>query len=252
MRKKIFSTFALVLCASTAMGALNLISVNDEIAIGRKAQQQVRQQVPELRDGTVNNYIDRLGRAVAGRADGPRYPYSIDVANYREVNAFALPGGPIWIHRGTIDAAQTESQLVGVIAHEVAHIANRHAAEQISKGTVANVGRSVLFGLAHAVVGIPIGGQTGGGFRPYLSGGAGLLQTNVQSDDDLFEVTNDEFGINVGAGAMGFMTDNVGFRGDLRYYRALTDPEADNEFDIDFGDFDFWRATVGVTFRFGS
>jgi opacity protein-like surface antigen len=103
--------------------------------------------------------------------------------------------------------------------------------------------------MANVLVGIPIGGQTGGGFRPYLSGGGGLLQTNVQSDDDLFEVTNDEFGINIGGGAMGFMTDNVGFRGDLRYYRALTDPEPDNEFDIDFGDFNFWRATVGLTFR---
>jgi beta-barrel assembly-enhancing protease len=163
MRKKIFSTFALVLCASTAMGALNLISVNDEIAIGRKAQQQVRQQVPELRDGTVNNYIDRLGRAVASRADGPRYPYSFDVANYREVNAFALPGGPIWIHRGTIDAARTESQLVGVIAHEVAHIANRHAAEQISKGTVANVGLGLLGALLGNGTGSQIA-QLGAGF----------------------------------------------------------------------------------------
>ncbi len=103
--------------------------------------------------------------------------------------------------------------------------------------------------MANVLVGIPIGGQTGDGFRPYVSGGGGLLQSNVQSDDDLFEVTNDEFGVNVGAGAMGFMTDNIGFRGDLRYYRALTDPEPDNEFDIDFGDFDFWRATAGLTFR---
>lgn len=103
--------------------------------------------------------------------------------------------------------------------------------------------------MANVLVGVPIGGTTGGGFRPYLSGGAGLLQTNVQSDDDLFEVTNDEFGVNLGGGAMGFMTDNIGFRGDLRYYRALTDPEPDNEFDIDFGDFDFWRATAGITFR---
>jgi hypothetical protein len=103
--------------------------------------------------------------------------------------------------------------------------------------------------MANVLVGVPIGGQTGGGFRPYVSGGAGLLQTQVQSDDDLFEVTNSEFGVNVGAGAMGFMSDHVGFRGDIRYYRALSDPEEDNEFDIDFGDFDFWRGTVGVTFR---
>ncbi len=103
--------------------------------------------------------------------------------------------------------------------------------------------------MANVLIGIPVGGQTGGGFRPYLSGGAGLLQSQVQSDDDLFEVTNSEFGINIGAGAMGFMTDHIGFRGDLRYYRQLSDPDEDNEFDIDFGDFDFWRGTAGVTFR---
>ena len=103
--------------------------------------------------------------------------------------------------------------------------------------------------MANVLVGVPVGGQTGGGFRPYLSAGAGLLQSEVQSDDDLFEVNNNEFGINLGFGAMGFMTDHVGFRGDLRYYRALSDPEEDNEFDIDFGSFDFWRGTAGITFR---
>ncbi len=103
--------------------------------------------------------------------------------------------------------------------------------------------------MANAIVGIPVGGQTGGGFRPYLSFGAGVLQQNVQGANDLFEVNNAEFGVNVGAGAMGFMSDHIGFRGDLRYYRALTDPELDNEFDIAIGDFDFWRGTVGVTFR---
>lgn len=163
MRKKIFGTFALTLWASTAIGALNLISVRDEVAIGRKAQQQVRQQVPELRDATVNNYIETLGRRIAARADGPRYPYSFDVANYREVNAFALPGGPIWIHRGTIDVARSESQLVGVIAHEVAHIANRHAAEQISKGTIANVGLGLLGALLGNGTGSQIA-QLGAGF----------------------------------------------------------------------------------------
>jgi len=103
--------------------------------------------------------------------------------------------------------------------------------------------------MANVILGVPVGGQLGPGFRPYVSGGAGLIQTNVASDDDLFEVSNDEFGVNIGGGAMGFATDHVGFRGDLRYYRALTDPEPDNEFDIDFGDFDFWRATAGITFR---
>lgn len=103
--------------------------------------------------------------------------------------------------------------------------------------------------MANILLGVPVGGQRGGGFRPYFTGGAGILQTNVQGSDDLFEINNSEFGVNVGVGAFGFMTDHVGFRGDLRYFRSLSDPEEDNEFDVDFGDFDFWRGTVGVTFR---
>jgi hypothetical protein len=103
--------------------------------------------------------------------------------------------------------------------------------------------------MVNAIIGAPVGGTTGGGFRPYFSGGAGLLQSSVEDVEQLFEVSNSDFGINLGGGAMGFMTDHVGFRGDLRYYRSLSDPDEDNEFDIDFGDFDFWRATGGVTFR---
>lgn len=145
MLKRVVLTTALVLGLSTsAIGALRLISVNDEIALGRQAQQDVRRQVPELRDSVVSTYIEGVGRRLAARADGPRYPYSFDVANSREINAFALPGGPIWIHRGAIDAAQNEAQLAGVLAHEIAHIANRHAADQITKGTIANAGLGLL------------------------------------------------------------------------------------------------------------
>lgn len=103
--------------------------------------------------------------------------------------------------------------------------------------------------MANVVLGIPVGGQRGGGFRPYVTGGVGVLQTNVNDSNSLFKVNNDEFGVNLGFGAYGFATDHVGFRGDLRYFRALTDPSNDNNFDIDFGNFDFWRGTFGVTFR---
>jgi Outer membrane protein beta-barrel domain len=101
----------------------------------------------------------------------------------------------------------------------------------------------------NAVIGVPIGGQRGGGFRPYVSGGAGLLQTNVNDAKSLFTVNNSEFGVNIGVGAYGFVSDHVGIRGDVRYFRALTDPTEDNEFDISFGNFNFWRGTAGVTFR---
>ena len=101
----------------------------------------------------------------------------------------------------------------------------------------------------NAILGAPVGGTSGGGFRPYFSGGIGLMQSNVADSEQLFEVNNSEFGVNLGAGAMGFVSDHVGFRGDVRYFRQLSDPVEDNEFDVDFGDLDFWRATAGITFR---
>ena len=91
--------------------------------MGRDAQQQVKKTVPVLADPEVTAYVARLGKTLAARAKGPRYPYSFSVANYRELNAFALPGGPVWIHRGILHAAANESQVAGVLAHEIAHIA---------------------------------------------------------------------------------------------------------------------------------
>ena len=108
---------------------------------------------------------------------------------------------------------------------------------------------NVMTAMANVILGIPVGGQTGGGVRPYFAAGLGLLQREISSDEALFNVNNNEFGFNVGGGVMGFMTDHVGFRGDLRYTRSLEDPSEDNEFDIGVGNFDYWRGTAGVTFR---
>lgn len=141
-----------VLAAPVAV--ISLISVNQEIAIGRNAQQQIRRDVPVVNDSGVASYVAGIGRRLAARAGGPRYPYSFTVANYREINAFALPGGPVWVHRGAIQAAANESQLAGVIAHEIAHISQRHAADQITKTLVANG----LLGLLGAVLGNDSGG----------------------------------------------------------------------------------------------
>jgi opacity protein-like surface antigen len=115
---------------------------------------------------------------------------------------------------------------------------------------VVNTGDSnVTSIMGNVIVGIPIGGQTGGGVRPYFAGGAGLLQTRVEDADAVFEIDNNDFGINLGGGVMGFMTDNVGFRGDIRYFRGFGEDEGNDQVDIDLSDFDFWRGTVGVTFR---
>jgi len=104
---------------------------------------------------------------------------------------------------------------------------------------------NVVSAMANAIIGVPIGGQTGAGFRPYFAAGMGLLSREVQGNTDLFSVNSNEWGFNLGGGAMGFMTDNVGFRGDVRYIRSFEDLETT----FDAGGFDYWRATGGITFR---
>ena len=131
------------------LAALALVSVEEEIRIGKQAQQQLRKRVIELSDPEVASYVRSIGRRLVARAGGPRYPYSFSIANYREINAFALPGGPVWIHRGALEAAANEAQVAGVLAHEVAHIARRHAADQLTKQLVADG----LVGLLGAVLG---------------------------------------------------------------------------------------------------
>jgi predicted Zn-dependent protease len=126
------------------VGAISLVSVQQEVDIGRQANAQVRREVPEMRDAEVTAYIRRLGSQLALYAPGPQYPYSFSVADYREINAFALPGGPVWIHRGVIHAAANESQLASVLAHEIGHIAERHAADQLTKAMIANWGIGIL------------------------------------------------------------------------------------------------------------
>ena len=107
-------------------------------------------------------------------------------------------------------------------------------------------GSNVVTAMLNTMIGFP---ERSGKFRPYITGGIGMLQTEARSNKDLFTVDNSEFGFNVGAGAMGFLSEHVGLRGDLRYLRSLQDPTLDNEFDIATGNFDYWRGSAGVTLR---
>ena len=126
------------------MLAIALVSVDQEIEIGREAQRQMRKQIPELRDPAAARYIRRIGERLVRHAGGPKYPYSFTVADRPEINAFALPGGPVWVHRGLVRAAETEAQLAAAIAHEVAHISERHAADGLTRAVVANWSLGVL------------------------------------------------------------------------------------------------------------
>jgi Outer membrane protein beta-barrel domain len=104
--------------------------------------------------------------------------------------------------------------------------------------------------MANLKVGAPFGGQTGGGIRPYASGGLGLIKSRIDDADDLFELNSTDWGFNIGGGVTGFFNDNFGLQGDVRYFRSLEDNELDDEFDVALGSFNFWRGTVGLVFRF--
>lgn len=104
--------------------------------------------------------------------------------------------------------------------------------------------------MANLVLGAPVGGQSGPGIRPYVSGGIGIIRNRIGNAEDLFNVNSTDWGFNLGAGITGFFTDNVGIRGDVRYFRSLQDNEPDDELDIALSDFRFWRGSIGLTFRF--
>jgi opacity protein-like surface antigen len=104
--------------------------------------------------------------------------------------------------------------------------------------------------MGNIVIGIPIGGQHGAGFRPFGVAGLGLIKSKVGDADDFFNVDSTDFGFNLGAGAMFFFSDNIGMRGDLRYFRSLQDEELNDDFEFGLADFRFWRATLGATIRF--
>jgi opacity protein-like surface antigen len=87
-------------------------------------------------------------------------------------------------------------------------------------------------------------------FRPYASGGIGLIRTRATSVGNVFDVDDNSFGVNIGGGVVIQAADRVGVRGDFRYFRSIQDSDAGDDIDLDLGGFNFWRATLGVSFRF--
>lgn len=139
----------------------------------------------------------------------------------------------------------------GVVGFEVDFGYSPNFFENTSGGGNFEFGDSnVTTLMANLKVGVPFGGQTGGGIRPYASGGLGLIKTRIDDPDDLFELNSTDWGLNVGGGVAGFFSDNIGLQGDVRYFRSLGDNEPDDEFDLALGSFSFWRGTVGLVFRF--
>ncbi len=114
-----------------------------------------------------------------------------------------------------------------------------------------SVDNHVLDLMANLIIGVPIGGTSGAGIKPYVTGGLGMIQTVIGSGvAGIDDYDKKDLGFNLGAGAMGFFNDHVGLRGDVRYFRTLdNDDSSFDDVDFDLGGFDFWRASVGIVIR---
>jgi hypothetical protein len=131
-----------------------------DVELGRQAASEARQQLPIMRDDLVTSYVEGIGRrivaAIPAELRHPEFHYTFEVVNVREINAFALPGGPMFVNRGMIEAAHTEGEVAGVMAHELSHVILRHGTAQASKATKYEIGQ-----VAGAVLGAIIGGGWG-------------------------------------------------------------------------------------------
>ncbi|MCC6587295.1 MAG: M48 family metalloprotease [Bryobacterales bacterium] len=111
----------------------NLFSKEQDVQMGREYAQQIEQQFTVVNDGTINNFIQGIGRRLASTREAQGFQYTFKVVNEKSINAFALPGGPTFTHTGLITAADNEAQIAGVLAHEISHVILRHSTNQASK-----------------------------------------------------------------------------------------------------------------------
>src|SRR5437868_8926507 len=146
-------------------GMGNWYSIEGEIRMGKQYAQQVEASSKLVQDPVVNEYVNRIGQNLVRNSDA-QVPFTIKVIDSDEVNAFALPGGFFYVNSGLILAADEEAELAGVMAHEIAHVAARHATRQMTRSNWANIGTIPL---------IFVGGGIGDAVRS--AAGLGLPMT---------------------------------------------------------------------------
>ena len=144
----------------------NKFSPQDDVKVGRQAAQEAEQQLPLLRDEEVRSYVERVGQrlvaSIPPEFQHPEFRYYFKVVNARDINAFALPGGPMYVNRGMIQAAHNEGEMAGVMAHELSHVALRHGTAQATKAQKYGVLAGIL-GVGGAILGGPAGSVLGQG-----------------------------------------------------------------------------------------
>jgi predicted Zn-dependent protease len=120
------------------------MSENQEVQVGRQEDVKVRQQYGVYDDKLLQNYVNAVGQRLARESHRPGLQYSFTVVDSPEINAFALPGGYIYITRGILSYLNSEAELAGVLGHEIGHVTARHSVQQLSAATAASVGATLL------------------------------------------------------------------------------------------------------------
>src|SRR4030095_10174259 len=138
----------------------NKFSLADDVKLGQQAAAEAEQKMQLVRDQQPSAHVERVGERLAAAIppefQHPEFQYTFKVVNAKEINAFALPGGPMYVNSGMITAAKTEGEMAGVMAHEISHVALRHGTAQVTKGQKYSMLSQVL-GVGGAVVGGPLG-----------------------------------------------------------------------------------------------
>ena len=136
--------------------SINLSSVESDVRMGKQAAAEVERDVQLINDPIVTEYVNRVGQNLVKNSDATQFTFTIKVVDSDEINAFALPGGFFYVNSGLILAADDEAELAGVMAHEIAHVAARHASENNSKATLFQIGMIPAIILTGGVLGTAI------------------------------------------------------------------------------------------------
>jgi Zn-dependent protease with chaperone function len=194
------SVSATVLVGQTAIKLpKNKYTPEQDVQLGREAAAEVRKEMPVIKDDRITRYLSTLGDRLVAAAppdlNKPVYEYSFTPVNLKEINAFALPGGPMFVHRGMFDAAAGEGEVVGVMAHELAHVLLRHGTANATK---AQNPWLQLGQVAGALGGAVVGGAAGSAIAQSTQFGLGTLLLRYSRD---FEKQADLLGAQIMARA---------------------------------------------------
>src|SRR3954468_23023601 len=179
MRKVSFTIAAAALLAGCG------VSTQQEVQMGQEEAQQVNAQLPMVQDATIQSYVNSLGQRIARTTSRSDLQWQFQVVNSSTVNAFALPGGFIYVNRGVLERASNMSEVAGVLGHEIEHVVRRHSVKQMEQAQGANVG----VGIACALTGVC---QSGVAQAAINLGGTAVFAKFSRTD----EVQADEGGFN--------------------------------------------------------